>query len=143
MLPLTEKLRQDQLVESIEHVREEHAISEEWARISSYDDWGTNNVRSCSNRWFGLILLPFVSFSADGVIAILFFMESTYDHITGKRTQTPSMLARGRAIDLSIQFTLWWMPFMVLLGWWIGKPMHLLFGACVYAPSRGAKRNAR
>ena len=79
-------------------------------------------------RWFGLILLPFVSFSADGVIAILFFMESTYDHITGKRTQTPSMLARGRAIDLSIQFTLWWMPFLVLLGWFTARPMHLLFG---------------
>ena len=39
------------------------------------------------------------------------------------------MLARGRAIDLSIQFTLFWMPFLVLLGWWIDKPMHLLFGA--------------
>ena len=48
ILPSTEKLRQDQLVESIEHVREEHAISEEWARISSYDDCVTNNVRSCS-----------------------------------------------------------------------------------------------
>ena len=24
---------------------------------------------------------------------------------------------------------------MVLLGWWIGKPMHLLFGACVRACS--------
>ncbi|RPD56828.1 hypothetical protein L226DRAFT_615691 [Lentinus tigrinus ALCF2SS1-7] len=96
----------DFLVESIEYVREERGISEEW---------------------FGLILLPFVSFSADGVIAILFFMESTYDHITGKRTQTPSMLARGRGIDLSIQFTLWWMPFLVILGWLLAKPMHLLF----------------
>ncbi len=60
----------------------------------------------------------------------MFFLESVYDQITGKKIQTPSMLARGRAIDLSIQFTLWWMPFLVLLGWWISKPMHLLFGAC-------------
>ena len=73
----------------------------------------------------------------------MFFLQAIYDHFTGREALVPSMLARGRAIDLSIQFTLWWMPFMVLLGWWIGKPMHLLFGACVYAQSRGAKRNAR
>ena len=79
-------------------------------------------------RWFGLILLPFVSFSADGTVAVVFFLESVYDQITGKKIQTPSMLARGRAIDLSIQFTLWWMPFLVLLGWWSTRPMHLLFG---------------
>ena len=79
-------------------------------------------------RWFGLILLPIVSFSADGAVAVVFFMQSIYDHLTNKEILVPSMLARGRAIDLSIQFTLWWMPFIVLLGWWIGKPMHLLFG---------------
>lgn len=88
-----------------------------------------------TRRWFGLILLPFVSFSADGAVAIVFFLESVYDHVTGKKVQTPSMLARGRAIDLSIQFTLWWMPFLVLLGWWTARPMHLLFGACSF-PSR-------
>ena len=79
-------------------------------------------------RWFGLVLLPIVSFSADGVVAVVFFLQSIYDHLVGKEILVPSMLARGRAIDLSIQFTLWWMPFIVLLGWWIGKPMHLLFG---------------
>ncbi|KAH9913962.1 uncharacterized protein BXZ73DRAFT_106748 [Epithele typhae] len=94
------------LVESIEGVRETSDIQEEW---------------------FGLILLPIVSFSADGAVAIVFFLESLYDHFTGRERLVPSMLARGRAIDLSIQFTLWWMPFLVLLGWWIGKPMHLLF----------------
>ena len=60
----------------------------------------------------------------------MFFLQAIYDHFTGREALVPSMLARGRAIDLSIQFTLWWMPFLVLLGWWIGKPMHLLFGAC-------------
>ncbi|PIL32595.1 transporter [Ganoderma sinense ZZ0214-1] len=38
-----------------------------------------------------------------------------------------SEFAHGRPIDLSIQFTLWWMPFLVLLGWWTDRPMHLLF----------------
>ena len=40
----------------------------------------------------------------------------------------PEELAKARAIDLSIQFTLFWMPFLVLLAWWIGKPLHLMFG---------------
>ena len=96
-----------QLVESIEHVRESSGIREEW---------------------FGLILLPFVSFSADGAVAVIFFCQAVYDRIANKEVQVPSMLARGRAIDLSIQFTLWWMPFLVLLGWWTSKPTHLLFG---------------
>ncbi|KAI0357106.1 hypothetical protein OH77DRAFT_1494971 [Trametes cingulata] len=94
------------LVESIDGVRETSNIEEEW---------------------FGLILLPIVSFSADGAVAILFFFQSIYNHLTHRQTLAPSMLARGRAIDLSIQFTLWWMPLVVLLGWWTSKPMHLLF----------------
>ncbi|KAL1942230.1 hypothetical protein VTO73DRAFT_6294 [Trametes versicolor] len=94
------------LVESIDEVRETSGIQTEW---------------------FGLVLLPIVSFSADGVVAILFFFQSIYDHLTHREILVPSMLARGRAIDLSIQFTLWWMPVLVLLGWWTEKPMHLLF----------------
>lgn len=79
-------------------------------------------------RWFGLILLPFVSFAADGVVAITFFSAKLVKHFTGREYMEPSQLAKARAIDLSIQFTLFWMPFVVLLGWWIDKPMHLLFG---------------
>ncbi|KAI9059435.1 hypothetical protein FKP32DRAFT_1579866 [Trametes sanguinea] len=94
------------LVESIDEVRENSGIDTEW---------------------FGMILLPIVSFSADGAVAIIFFFQSIYDHLTGREILVPSMLARGRAIDLSIQFTLWWMPFLVLLGWWTSKPMHLMF----------------
>ncbi|KAI0694055.1 hypothetical protein BC835DRAFT_1406559 [Cytidiella melzeri] len=94
------------LVESIESVRESGNIEEEW---------------------FGLILLPVVSFSADGVVAIAFFALSLINHVRGKKTMVPSSLAKGRAIDLSIQFTLFWMPFLVLLGWWVDKPMHFLF----------------
>ena len=109
-------------------------------------------------RWFGLILLPFVSFSADGAIVIMEFVVDVCKFLyrawrerklnTGPKVeegntlgQKPSYVwnnpllvsefAHGRPIDLSIQFTLWWMPVLVLLGWWSGKPMHLLFGKCV------------
>ena len=91
------------------------------------------DVGICS-RWFGLILLPVVSFSADGVVAIVYFTRSIFNHLIGKETLVPSSLAKGRAIDLSIQFVLFWMPFLVLLGWWIDKPMHLLFGEWLDQP---------
>ncbi|KAI0822160.1 hypothetical protein BC628DRAFT_1328011 [Trametes gibbosa] len=94
------------LVDSIDEVREKSGIQTEW---------------------FGLILLPIVSFSADGVVAILFFFQSIYNHLTQRKILVPAILARGRAIDLSIQFTLWWMPVLVLVGWAASKPMHLLF----------------
>ncbi len=93
----------EMLVESIEHVREDGNIQEEW---------------------FGLILLPIVSFSADGVVAILYFVRAALF----MAPEPPATLAKARAIDLSVQFTLFWMPFLVLLGWWIGKPLILLFG---------------
>ncbi|KAI0699515.1 hypothetical protein C8T65DRAFT_742493 [Cerioporus squamosus] len=97
----------DFLVDSIQYVRAEGGIPEEW---------------------FGLVFLPNLSkLSADVVVAIIFFIKSIYHKLAGNRTRTPSILARGRAIDLSIQFTLWWMPFLVLLGWWTARPMHLLF----------------
>ncbi|EMD35929.1 hypothetical protein CERSUDRAFT_115832 [Gelatoporia subvermispora B] len=94
------------LVESIEFVREEGNIEVEW---------------------FGLILLPIVSFAADGTVAIVDFTLSIFKHLTGIEVKEPEPLARARAIDLSIQFALFWMPLLVLLGWWIGKPMHLMF----------------
>ncbi|KAF8530094.1 hypothetical protein BU17DRAFT_35676 [Hysterangium stoloniferum] len=89
------------LVDSIESVREGSQISREW---------------------FGIILLPILSFSGDATVAIVYFLKSLY-----KRQETPESLAKGRAIDLSIQFTLFWMPFLVLLGWWTNKPLTLLF----------------
>jgi len=93
------------LVESIEFVREAGGIAEEW---------------------FGLILLPLVSFAADGFVAIVYFGRSLFRHLRGE-SPPPAVLASARAIDLSIQFTLFWMPFLILLGWWTHKPMHLLF----------------
>ncbi|KII95922.1 hypothetical protein PLICRDRAFT_99140 [Plicaturopsis crispa FD-325 SS-3] len=93
------------LVDSIEFVREQGNIQE---------------------AWFGLVLLPIVSFAADGAIAIGYFAHSALRMLFGV-PQAPTALAKGRAIDLSIQFTLFWMPFLVLLGWWTHKPMTLLF----------------
>ena len=108
-------------------------------------------------RWFGLILLPIVSFSADGVVAICKFgikvvqwslpnlkiyqssqqesprptppcrEQSARDTIYKDRKLHHSEFAHGRPIDLSIQFTLFWTPLLVLLGWWTERPMHLLF----------------
>ncbi|KAF5387895.1 hypothetical protein D9615_000101 [Tricholomella constricta] len=93
------------LVHSIEFVRETGEIREEW---------------------FGMFLLPIVSWAANGFVAIVYFIRYMFKHFF-KRPAPPKELAKARAIDLSIQFTLFWMPFLVLLGWWIGKPMSLLF----------------
>ncbi|KAJ7937359.1 hypothetical protein B0H13DRAFT_2176995 [Mycena leptocephala] len=93
------------LVDSIEFVREKGGITEEW---------------------FGLILLPLVSFSGDGFLAIVFFLRSWIQYARGQPSP-PATLANARPIDLSIQFTMFWMPFIVILGWWIDRPMSLLF----------------
>ncbi|EIM84946.1 uncharacterized protein STEHIDRAFT_60432 [Stereum hirsutum FP-91666 SS1] len=95
------------LVESIEFVRESGNIREEW---------------------FGLILLPIVSFAADGAVAVVYFLHTTCLVPTVTLAMDPpTSVAEARAIDLSIQFLLFWMPFLVLLGWWTHKPMSLLF----------------
>ncbi|KAF9788189.1 hypothetical protein BJ322DRAFT_1047593 [Thelephora terrestris] len=87
------------------------------------------NVRDSRNiteEWFGLILLPLVSFAADGAVAVVYFLRTSLQYYWGK-PQVPSELAKARAIDLSIQFSLFWMPFFVLLAWWVNKPLHMLF----------------
>ncbi|KAG5653082.1 hypothetical protein H0H81_002381 [Sphagnurus paluster] len=93
------------LVESIEFVREAGNINDEW---------------------FGMFLLPIISWAAHAFVAIVYFIRYMFKHFF-KEPAPSGELAKGRAIDLSIQFTLFWMPFMVLLGWWLKKPMSLLF----------------
>jgi hypothetical protein len=61
-----------------------------------------------------------MSFSADGALAIMVFFR--------KSGPAPNSFAQGRAIDMSIQFLLFWTPLVTLLGWWLDKPMSLLFG---------------
>ena len=79
------------------------------------------------SRWFGIVLLPIVSFSADGAVAIVFFARSALQRFL-KTPESPNLLAEARAIDLSIQFLLFWMPVVTLLGWWMDKPISMLFG---------------
>ncbi|PPR02488.1 hypothetical protein CVT24_002037 [Panaeolus cyanescens] len=104
------------LVESVEFVREHAGITLEW---------------------FGLILLPIISFAADGVVAIVYFLRYMFRHFFRDPTP-PNTLAKGEAIDLSIQFVLFWMPFFVLLGWWTNKPLVLLFDLFEVAVLLGA-----
>jgi len=93
------------LVDSINFVQSESQIKEEW---------------------FGIVLLPIVSFSADGAVAIVYFLRSFLRRFFSA-PQPPDLLAEARAIDLSIQFLLFWMPLVTLLGWWLNKPMSMLF----------------
>jgi Ca2+/H+ antiporter len=88
---------------------------------------GAASLFPCLCRWFGIVLLPLVSFSADGAVAVVFFIRSSLRYFFGT-PPPPDTIAEGRAIDLSIQFILFWMPFVTLLGWWLNKPVSLLFG---------------
>ncbi|KAG9090298.1 hypothetical protein FS749_000660 [Ceratobasidium sp. UAMH 11750] len=96
------------------------AITAEWlvSSIEQVRDQGT-----ISAEWFGIILLPLLSYAADGCIAVLYFVRAAlFFH-----PESPDELAKARSIDLSIQFVLFWMPVVVLLGWWTHREMSLLF----------------
>ena len=60
-----------------------------------------------------------------GAVAVIYFIRAALF----LEPQPPKLLAEDRAIDLSIQFTLFWMPLLVLIAWWTGRPLMLLFGA--------------
>ncbi|KAF8582412.1 hypothetical protein K439DRAFT_1413364 [Ramaria rubella] len=89
---------------------------------------------SMTLEWFGVVLLPLVSFSGDATVAVIFFVKTALF----LRPKTPDSLARGQSIDLAIQFTLFWMPFLVLLGWWSNRPLTLLFDLFEVATLVGA-----
>ncbi|KAI0314564.1 hypothetical protein OF83DRAFT_437581 [Amylostereum chailletii] len=77
-------------------------------------------------EWFGLFLLPFMSFSADGTSMLIYLVRDRLKRYLGT-AKPPASIAEARSIDLSIQYTLFWMPFLILLGWWTGRPISLLF----------------
>ncbi|KAG8931459.1 hypothetical protein FRC02_002688 [Tulasnella sp. 418] len=79
--------------------------------------------KSITEEWFGLVLLPMVSFAGDGLVGVVYFVET----LLQMSPPPPQEIAKGRSIDLSIQFTLFWAPFFVLIAWWTHKPMSLLF----------------
>ncbi|KAJ3537757.1 hypothetical protein NM688_g6630 [Phlebia brevispora] len=94
------------MVESIELVQKPGGIQEEF---------------------FGLILLPLASFSASGIAAILTWIAAFRSYLSNEEKKSSRRLLKTHPIDLSIQFTLFWIPFLVLLGWRLNKPMMLMF----------------
>ncbi|KAF9224306.1 hypothetical protein BS17DRAFT_779615 [Gyrodon lividus] len=101
------------------------AATAEWL-VDSMELTLEHNV--ITEEWLGLVLLPLVSFSADGAIAVGYFVHRSVGYIFKlTEPEPPTTLAKAEAIDLSIQFLLLWMPFLMLLGWWMDKPFNLLF----------------
>jgi Ca2+:H+ antiporter len=99
------------------------ATTAEWLVVSTK---AVRKVLHLEEEWFGLILIPFISYAADGTVAVVYFIRHMLRHYLTEPAP-PTTLARGESIDLSIQFALFWMPFLVLLAWWTGKPLTLLF----------------
>jgi len=91
--------------------------------VETVDGWRTSTIQM---EWFGLILLPLLSFAADAVITLRTFLHALVRHFF-KGPEPPSPVAKARAIDLSIQFMLFWTPFLILLAWCMGTPLSLLF----------------
>ncbi|EJD34769.1 hypothetical protein AURDEDRAFT_109247 [Auricularia subglabra TFB-10046 SS5] len=77
-----------------------------------------------SEEWFGLVLLPLISFEGDAVLSLLHFVRRLWNR---KLSAEPDGVASGLSIDLSIQFLMFWMPLLVLVGWAAGKPLLILF----------------
>ncbi|TFY80602.1 hypothetical protein EWM64_g3412 [Hericium alpestre] len=97
------------LVDSVEFVREEGHISEEQVSPPTLV-WRDANA--------GL----------DGAVTLTYFAHSTLkQYFNLADAEQPTTIAEARAMELSIQFLLFWMPFLVLLGWWAGKPLSVLF----------------
>ncbi|KAF8596038.1 hypothetical protein BDV93DRAFT_528302 [Ceratobasidium sp. AG-I] len=111
------------LVESIEHVQQ---------------------VNQLSSEWFGLILLPLLSFSADGLVTVVYCCRKAWRRRSWSAVprsddlEAPEELAQGKSIDLSIQFLLFWLPLLVILAWITNKPLTLLFDVFEVAAALGA-----
>lgn len=104
-----------------------------------------SSIRPLSQRgirpeFFGMVLLPFTSYSADGILSIVYFVRRHFTLYRGGTTTMEEIteLAQGRSIDLGIQFLLFWMPFLVLIAWFIHKPLSLLFDVFEVAVLLGA-----
>jgi len=81
--------------------------------VNSID--GLTDTGKISKEFVGIILLPIVGNAAEHVTAVT---VSVKDKLT---------LSLGVAVGSSIQIALFVIPFIVTLGWIIGKPMTLLF----------------
>ncbi|THH02801.1 hypothetical protein EW026_g119 [Hermanssonia centrifuga] len=88
------------------------AVTAEWL-VSSID--GLTASGHITKEFVGIILLPIVGNAAEHVTAVT---VSVKDKLT---------LSLGVAVGSSIQIALFVIPFIVTLGWIIGKPLTLLF----------------
>jgi Ca2+:H+ antiporter len=98
-------------------------VTAEWL-VDSIE--GIQEEDDIQTSWFGIVLLPLASFSADGAVTIGYFIHASYRALRGEESP-PAVLAKARAIDLSIQFMLFWLPLLVLIAWWTERPLTLLF----------------
>ncbi|GLB33483.1 putative Ca(2) cation antiporter (CaCA) (TC 2.A.19) family protein [Lyophyllum shimeji] len=89
-------------------------------------------------EWFGIFLLPLVSYSADGILSTVYFVMRHIKQYRGDTAPLITELAQGRSIDLGIQFMLFWLPFLVLVAWFSHKPLSLLFDIFEVAVLLGA-----
>lgn len=80
------------------------------------------------SRFFGLIILPISSYAADALLAIWLFIHTILRYFKLKKSLPSAELSKARDIDVSIQFNLFWLPLIILLGWWTDRRMTLLFG---------------
>jgi len=91
-----------------------------------------------TEEWFGIFLLPLVSYSADGILSTAHFFVRHFKQYRGDTSPISIELAEGRSIDLGIQFMLFWLPLLVLLAWFSSKPLSLLFDMFEVAVLLGA-----
>ncbi|CAE6355683.1 unnamed protein product [Rhizoctonia solani] len=80
-----------------------------------------------TDEWFGLVLLPLLSYAGDGLNASMYFVRSS---LFSQNVAPPEPIAKATSIDLAIQFALLWVPLLVLVAWIINTPLTLLFGMC-------------
>jgi len=88
------------------------AITAEWL-VDSID--GLTTTHPISKEFVGIILLPIVGNAAEHVTAV---SVSVKDKLN---------LSLSVAVGSSIQIALFVIPFIVILGWILGKPLTLLF----------------
>lgn len=55
----------------------------------------------------------------------MYFIRST---LFSQNVAPPEDIAKAKNIDLAIQFTLLWIPALVLVAWIVKMPLTLLFG---------------
>jgi hypothetical protein len=116
-----------QLVIAIKPIREQ-VDEKKWFtdEVSGSRIHCTNTVlTTCARQWFGLVLLPLLSYAGDGLNTTMYFIRtSVFSH----KMAHPDDFAKAKNIDLAIQFTLLWIPALVLVAWIINTPLTLLFG---------------